>query len=226
MAGVAVILFNANCSGFTDDMAFWGKYASKGIPIICIESAFCQVLDFVVKLLEGCSITIADHPGKGSPCATIQGLDDPFFVFFEPTKCHISSNSISLILPSIAGSAVRSIASTIQRYIKERECPNSFPSILKDALPIAYKITLKAFFTAVLGFLLSSPFTKLNPHFPHRYRCFPLTLPFLITSWHSHFLHAITSTPSILFFIHSSCYKSIFLSTLSNFLNTYSGFKR
>jgi hypothetical protein len=61
------------------------------------------------------NITTTKHPGHSSPCATVNGFDDPKFVFFEPTKCCISSNSICVISPDTSGSDRLSPNDRIQR---------------------------------------------------------------------------------------------------------------
>ncbi|MFH1075356.1 MAG: hypothetical protein V1753_00700 [Pseudomonadota bacterium] len=107
MTGVAVVLFDSCCVGLTNDMALLWKNFCKSIPIVSEKYTFGQVVDFVIESLEDCSITTANNPGNSSPCATIQRFDDTFFVFFDPTKCHISSNSISLMSPETLGSGRR-----------------------------------------------------------------------------------------------------------------------
>jgi len=167
MTGVAVVLFDGNGSGFADDMSLRRQMLGEGIPVLGVEHAVRQVPELVVEPPEGCSITTADHPGHSSPYATIQRLDNPDFVFFEPMKCHISSNSISLMSPATAGSGSFAISSTIHRYISEGECPKIFPSMLNEALPREYKITASAFLTTSDAFTRSSPSTKLRPHCLH-----------------------------------------------------------
>ena len=115
MAGVAVIVLNGDRSGFADDMPLRRQMLGESIPAVGVEDTVGQVLDLVVEPSKRCSITTADHPGNRSPCATIHRLDDPEFVFFEPMKCHISSNSISLISPGTSGSGSFAIASTLHR---------------------------------------------------------------------------------------------------------------
>ncbi len=66
MASVAIITLNGHGVGFANDMAFLGENVRKGIPVIRIENAPVQVLDFRVEPPEGCSITTADNPGHGS----------------------------------------------------------------------------------------------------------------------------------------------------------------
>src|SRR5579871_5201361 len=112
---VAVVPLNGDCAGLADDVAFFGKNFGESVPIIGVEDAIRQVLYLVVEPPERCSITTADHPGNSSPCATIHRFDDPEFVFFDPMKCHISSNSISLMSPGMAGSGSFAISSTIHR---------------------------------------------------------------------------------------------------------------
>ncbi len=63
---VAVIAFNGHRVRFADDVAFRGEHFRKGLPVIRIEQAPVQVLDFLVESLEGCSITTANNPGHGS----------------------------------------------------------------------------------------------------------------------------------------------------------------
>ena len=115
MAGVAVIVLNGDRSGFADDMPLRRQMLGESIPAVGVEDTVGQVLDLVVEPSKRCSITTADHPGNRSPCATIHRLDDPEFVFFEPMKCHISSNSISLISPGTSGSGSFAISSTLHR---------------------------------------------------------------------------------------------------------------
>jgi hypothetical protein len=101
--------------GFSDDVTLDRKDFGKGFPRVGIENTLFQVSDFVVKLSEGASITTTEHPGHGSPCAMIHGFDDPEFLFFEPMKCLISSNSISVIFPETSGSGRRSPKERTQR---------------------------------------------------------------------------------------------------------------
>jgi hypothetical protein len=95
VARIAVIAFDACGMALADDVAFWRQDLGEGLPRVSVINALFQVLDLIVEPPEGSSITTTEHPGHGSPCATIQGLDDPAFLFFEPMKCHISSNAIS-----------------------------------------------------------------------------------------------------------------------------------
>ena len=87
----------------------------EGIPAVAVERARPEVLHLVVEPLEGCSITIAEHPGQGLPAAAINGLDEPKLLFFDSTKCHISSNSISRTSEPTSGSFRLMPASRIQR---------------------------------------------------------------------------------------------------------------
>ena len=77
MPGITVVLLYSDRVFLSDHMALRGKNFSEGIPIISIKNAIRQVLDFIIESLECCSITITDNPCNGSPCATIQGFDDP-----------------------------------------------------------------------------------------------------------------------------------------------------
>jgi len=115
VACMAVILLDSDGSRLADDMACWGQVFGQSIPVVSLEDAIAQVFDLVVELPERYSITTADHPGKRSPCATIHRLDDPAFVCFEPMTCHMSSNSMSLMSPAMAGCGSLAISSPIQR---------------------------------------------------------------------------------------------------------------
>ena len=95
VAGVAIVLLDGNGVFFADDVSFGRQHFSEGIPVVGIKDAVGQVLDFVVKSSERLSITTADNPRDGFTCSASHRFEDPFFVFFDPTKCHISSNSIS-----------------------------------------------------------------------------------------------------------------------------------
>ena len=125
------------------------------------------MLDFVIEPLKRCNITTTDNPGNSSPCTTVRRFDNPLFVFFDPMKCHISSNSISLISVVIAGSGRSSASLEIHRYINECEWPKVFPSIRNEALPREYKITARAFFITTDPFTLWSPSTKFKPQSLH-----------------------------------------------------------
>jgi hypothetical protein len=161
MARIAVVVLNVNCVGLADDMAFGRQNFGKSTPIILVKRTAPQVFHFAVESPERCSITTAEYPCHGSPCATIKGFDDPKPVFFEPTKCHISSNSISRISPVSSVWGVLAPASTIQRYASDGHVSNSFANMLNEALPRECKSTHMAFFAAIFSFVLSSPSTKL-----------------------------------------------------------------
>ena len=95
VARVTVVLLDSDSVRLADDVSIRGQHPGEGVPDVGVENTTGQVPDFVVEPPERCSITTAYNPGDGSPASTIQGLDDPPFVFFDPMKCHISSNSIS-----------------------------------------------------------------------------------------------------------------------------------
>jgi hypothetical protein len=80
---------------FAHDMTLGGEHLGKRAPVICIKDTIRSMFDLIIEPLECCSITTTEYPGNGSPCATIHGLNDPNFSFFDWIKCHISSNSIS-----------------------------------------------------------------------------------------------------------------------------------
>ena len=67
VARVTVVLFDGNRMGFAGDMAFCGQHFGKCFPIVGVEDAIRQMPYLVVEPSEGCSITIADHPGNSSP---------------------------------------------------------------------------------------------------------------------------------------------------------------
>ncbi len=81
VARVAVVSFDGDGMSFADDMAFGGQHLGESIPIVGVEGTVLQMLDLIVESLEGCSITMAEHPGHGSPRATIHRFDEPDFVF-------------------------------------------------------------------------------------------------------------------------------------------------
>ncbi len=118
VARVAVIVFNINRMGFADNMAFRRQNIRESIPVVSVKGAVFQMLYFVIESPKGCRITTAEHPGHGSPCATVNGFDNPKLSFFEPRKCHISSNSICVISPDTSGSGKLSPYARIHRYTR------------------------------------------------------------------------------------------------------------
>lgn len=118
---------------------------------------------FVIESLACCSITTAEHPGHSSPCATVNGFDDPKLVFLLPIKCHISSNSICCISPGISGSGKFSPNARIQRYTCVWSTLKIRPIIRKDPFAIAYNKIHIAFLAAILSFVRLSPSRKLHP---------------------------------------------------------------
>ena len=116
MASITVVMFYSDCMRLPDNMSFGRKNFCKSIPIIGIEHAIFEMFYLIIESLECCSITTAEHPGHSSPCTTVNSLDDPKLSFFETRKCHISSNSISLISPDTSGSGRLSPNVRIQRY--------------------------------------------------------------------------------------------------------------
>jgi hypothetical protein len=180
MPRIAAVLLYPRGVRLADPMPVLRQHRSECVPVVGVGRAARQVLDLVVEPSEGCNITTTDHPGNSAPCATIQRLDGPALVFFEPTKCHISSNSISWMPPGTSGSGKLAAASVIHRHISDLECPNSLPSIPKDAFPTLYKITARAFFAANESLTRRSPSTKFSPQPLHLCRNLPLTTPFLV----------------------------------------------
>src|SRR5215469_7374007 len=90
--------------GFTDYVTLRRQHSRKHIPVICVECTIRAVLHFVIEPSKGCSITIAENPGHGLACITVNCFEDPNSFFFEPTKCHISSNSMCFISAGTSGS--------------------------------------------------------------------------------------------------------------------------
>jgi len=112
---VAVIMLNVYSVRFSDNMTLRRQHFGKGIPVIRVKYTVGEVFYFVVETSECCSITTAEHPGHGSPCITVNGFDEPKLVFFEPIKCHISSNSMCRMSPGTSGSGKLSPNALIQR---------------------------------------------------------------------------------------------------------------
>jgi hypothetical protein len=135
--GVAIVLLNSDGVLFANNMPISRKDFFESLPVVRVKNAGSQVLDFVIEPPEGFSITTTDNPGNSSPCATIHRFDDPFFVFFDWIKCHISSNSISLIEPEITGSSMPSAIDFIHLYAVLRDTPKSLPRNPNDDFPIA-----------------------------------------------------------------------------------------
>jgi len=78
--GVAVVALDGDCVRLADDMPLPRQHLPERVPIVGVEGAALQVPDFPVEPPERCRITTAEHPGHGSPCATVKGLDDPSLV--------------------------------------------------------------------------------------------------------------------------------------------------
>ena len=104
VTSIAVVSLNIRRVLLANEMSLRWQHRSKCPPVICMESTALKVLHLVVKSSESCNITTAEHPGHGSPCVTINGLDDPKLLFFDPMKCHISSNCISRMPSATFGS--------------------------------------------------------------------------------------------------------------------------
>lgn len=182
MACVAVVLLNRDGVRLPNDVSFVGEHGCECIPVLRGKETVLQVLDLIVESPECCSITIADNPGDGSACSTIHGFDDPLFVCFDPTKCHISSNSISWIVLAISGSGSLSASRSSHFCTAAGVTSNSLARKPYDAFPNEYKRTANARLIAVSCLTRPSPATKLQPQFLHRYLCFPRTFPFLTMS--------------------------------------------
>ena len=67
MPCVAVVLFDHGRMRLADDVTFRRQDVGESFPIVGVKDAIRQVFYFVVKPLEGCSITTADNPGNSSP---------------------------------------------------------------------------------------------------------------------------------------------------------------
>ena len=207
MTCVAVVLLNADCMRLANNVAGFWQNLSESLPIISKKDTIFTVFYFVIESSEGCSITIAEYPCHSFPCATINGFDEPKFVFFDPIKCHISSNSISSIVPHTSGSSILSPYVFIHLYTSVWSIFKSLPIILKEPFAIAYSKIHNAFFAAIFLFVRLSPFLKLYPHSLHLYLCFSPTFPFFTTFFDSHLLHVIIfHTPFIPWCIHYIIY--------------------
>ena len=147
------------------------------------------MLDLVVEASKCCSISSAQDPGNSSSCTMINCFKDPKLVFFEPTKCQTSSNSISFISFGTLGSGRLFPKSRIHRYTRVCFMLRILPSMRKEPLPIAYSKMHRAFFAAIFSLVRLSPRRKLHPQFLHLKRCLPPTTPLLTTFSESHFLH-------------------------------------
>jgi hypothetical protein len=82
---------------------------------------------------------------NGSPCAATKGLaadaalqallDDPKLVFFDSTKCHVPSNSNSMVSPETLGFG-RSSPKSRTRHISVRLLPNARPSARNEPFAV------------------------------------------------------------------------------------------
>ena len=149
------------------------------------------MLYFVVQSLKCGRITITEYPRHSSPCATVNCFDNPQFLFFEPMKCHISSNSIWVISPDTFGSCRFSTYSRIQRYTNVWSIFKIRPNIRYDPFAIAYSNIQSAFFAATALLVRSSPSLKFKPHVLHLYLCFLATIPFFVILSDLHSLQSI-----------------------------------
>ena len=83
VASVAVVTLNRHGILFPNDVPPSREDFRKGFPVVCVENALLRVAHFAVEPPECCRITTAEHPGHGSPRATVSGLDDPNSVFLN-----------------------------------------------------------------------------------------------------------------------------------------------
>jgi len=84
MTGITVVPFNADSSGFADNMTLLGQHFCESVPVIRVKNTVFKVLYFVVQSSECFSITTTEYPGNSSPRAAINRFDEPLFSFFLP----------------------------------------------------------------------------------------------------------------------------------------------
>jgi hypothetical protein len=83
MSRSALVLLDRDRALLANKVAFRGKPRGKAGPRVGVASTGRSMLDFGVESLERFNITITDHPGHGSPWATIQRFEDPELALFE-----------------------------------------------------------------------------------------------------------------------------------------------
>ena len=111
-------------------------------------------------------------------------------------KCHISSNSISLISFVISGIFTSDDAFFIQFIIVVGEQWNIFfAKKLYDAFENVYNITASALFAIVESLIRPSVSRKFFPQSLHLYLCFPLIFPLLCVFPDPQYLQCILTTP-------------------------------
>ena len=84
MPNIAVVLFNADCMLFPDNMAFGRQNLSESLPVISKKETVSAMLHLVVEPLESGCVTLAKNPCYRSPRTAVNSLYEPEFVFFEP----------------------------------------------------------------------------------------------------------------------------------------------
>ena len=146
------------------------------------------MFDFVIKSSKGSNITMTQFVLNHDP----QGFDNPVFVFFDPIKCHISSNSISRISPEISGSGGVLIASNDRRRVIQ-----TLRELIKGCFGVQQNA--QRFFQGHLRLVTSVALNKIEVTFFAPIA--PLFLPFFTT-----------------FYKHKSCIKPCSLSKSSRIL--------
>ena len=169
MADIAVVLLNGNSMLFSDDMPFGRQNLSESVPVICEKEAIPTMLHLVVKPPECRNIALAENPSNRLTCASVYCFDEPEFVFFEPMKCHISSNSISSTVSLTYSSSMLSAYARIHLYTCVWSIFKISPIILYEFFPFVYIKIHNAFFASIFLFVRLSPFLKLYPHSLHLY---------------------------------------------------------
>jgi len=106
MTSVTVVLFNTNGMRFPDNMAFRRQNFCESIPVVCKKHTMPTMLHFLVKPPKRRGIAPSENPSYRSACIAVYRFYEPEFVFFEPMKCHISSNSISSVVSLTFGSSM------------------------------------------------------------------------------------------------------------------------
>ena len=116
MTSVAVVLFYADSIIFSDNVAFRRQDFCESVPVVCEKHTIPTMLYFVVKSPECRGIATSKNPRDRFPRITVYSFYEPKFVFFEPMKCHISSNSISSTVSLTVGSSMLFAYALIHLY--------------------------------------------------------------------------------------------------------------
>ena len=83
MTNIAVVLLNADCMFFPDNMSFGRQNFCESVPIISKKEAISTMFNFVVKSLECRCIAVAKNPCYCSPRIAVNSFYEPEFVFLN-----------------------------------------------------------------------------------------------------------------------------------------------